>query len=528
MGGCRSSLACCKENHHVSEFHAPVIDIATAIAEESAGNLTDDIKEALDAEILVEPPLHLPIWPKIGPNLAAFPKISPNLDGKGKQLGELVEGIIWAPGGVYHSDCRFQYNVIKALDLCCAPNYRVIHYHKEAQGRAFGPLSLEQVLSFCNRLEEKTQQGQRVVLTTPPNDEPSRTNAAVLLGTFLIHVRGWAVQEVAEAMSADADRKFVCSWARRDRPEPVPRMPVRDCWAAMDEARNRGWFPQKGFGELSPELLEICNMRARFDAAWIVPGKILLCADPVSTALDPNPATFDSIFPSEDTFPNPVLSACDDWDELESVSSCDSTHTVNKDYSSEEDVSSNGTMDDKHGNMSFVEFLHRCGVRLLVRANYPNEPGLSGSYDSKRFATFGMKHLDVPFEDRNGGLPSAPQIAEVLQACRAIIKEGSDDAVAIHCKGGFGRSAVLAACVASSCFQIPGPALLAWVRIARPGTVTTPEQEYFIQNLGKDRFDGDAKKSYTSFAKAARSLKEGFGRRVPIDILAEMKGRPSK
>lgn len=58
--------------------------------------------------------------------------------------------------------------------------------------------------------------------------------------------------------------------------------------------------------------------------------------------------------------------------------------------------------------------------------------------------------------------------------------------------------------------------------------MTTPEQEYFIQNLGKDRFDGDAKKSYTSFAKAARSLKEGFGRRVPIDILAEMKGRPSK
>jgi hypothetical protein len=252
-------------------------------------------------------------------------------------------------------------------------------------------------------------------------------------------------------------------------------------------------------------------MRTSYDAAWIVPGKILLCADPVSTAFDPNPATFESIFPSDVSIESAVLPAYDDRDEVESVTSCDSTHTVNKDYSS--DVSTNEAMDDNE-HMTFVDFLHRCRVRLLVRANYPIEPGLPGSYDSKRLVGFGIKHLDVPIADRNGGLPSADQIHKVCRACNAIIKEGSDAAIAIHCKGGFGRSAVLAACVASSCFQIPGPALLAWLRIARPGAVTTLEQERFIQNLGKEPIDG-RKSSCTSFVMATRSLKHNFAHLLP-------------
>jgi hypothetical protein len=585
MGGCHSNLGCCHNDEGVADFTSPVIDTMNVIEQEPLSESPSrpscvkgaasynfnkvvpldaefqPLTERISAEELllldvphVEPPLPgLDLFDRevivVDPPIkkvenqdlpAAFQKIGPSLDVKGQLAGELVDGIIWAPGGVYKSECSVKYNVIQALDLCCDANYRVTHYTKDAQGRAFGPLSLEQVLSFCSRLKERTQQGQRVVLTTPPNDEPSRTNASVLLGSFLIHVQGWTLTEVTKAMSADAERKFVCSWARRDRPEPARRMRVHDCWAAIEEAGKQGWLPQKGCVDPPSEpLLETWKMRATYDAAWIVPGKILLCADPVSTAVDPNPATFATIFPSSETA-NSERSAefskrgefCHDDAEVESVTSFDSVNTVNKDYD-EDDIASNETMDD-HEHMPFTDFLHRCGVRLLVRANYPNEPGLPGSYDSKRFASFDIEHLDVPFADVNGGLPSAAIIDKVLQTCKAILKENSDAAVAIHCKGGFGRSAVLAACVASSCFQIPGPALLAWVRIARPGAVTTPQQEHFIQHLGKEHFDGanllhgvtrKPSKSYTSIVKATRNLKEDLARRMPTGILASKKSK---
>ena len=53
----------------------------------------------------------------------------------------------------------------------------------------------------------------------------------------------------------------------------------------------------------------------------------------------------------------------------------------------------------------------------------------------------------------------------------------------MHGKGGFGQSVMLACGLAVERLGVPGRALLGWVRVARPGAVTTREQELFLVGL---------------------------------------------
>jgi ADP-ribosyl-[dinitrogen reductase] hydrolase len=52
----------------------------------------------------------------------------------------------------------------------------------------------------------------------------------------------------------------------------------------------------------------------------------------------------------------------------------------------------------------------------------------------------------------------------------------------IHCKGGLGRTGVVAARLLIELGETPNAAL-ARVRAARPGAVETPEQEDYVLNL---------------------------------------------
>merc|ERR1719188_2778471 len=56
-------------------------------------------------------------------------------------------------------------------------------------------------------------------------------------------------------------------------------------------------------------------------------------------------------------------------------------------------------------------------------------------------------------------------------------------AILVHCKGGFGRSVVLSCILLIHMFDVPGRSVLGWSRIARPGAITTPEQEAFLCKL---------------------------------------------
>eukprot|EP00931_Biecheleriopsis_adriatica_P066411 TRINITY_DN4077_c0_g2_i1.p1 TRINITY_DN4077_c0_g2~~TRINITY_DN4077_c0_g2_i1.p1 ORF type:complete len:564 (-),score=89.72 TRINITY_DN4077_c0_g2_i1:126-1790(-) len=222
---------------------------------------------------------------------------------------EVIKGALtWAPGRVGTVQGE-----IDALSLCAREDgtgteYNVEHYPVKACGRAFGPLNLEQTLRFCRALHRQLESPLRTAtglcLTTEPGSQAARMNAAVLLGAYLILMRNWAAQDVSSVLGAqEAGHRFPCSWSPPESSSKDDVMTVKHCWQGLEAAKMYRW--------VDPACIEddICMSFAcgqysywlsTYDAAWIAPGSILVCADPVTTALDPNPSTFTKLWPEPD------------------------------------------------------------------------------------------------------------------------------------------------------------------------------------------------------------------------------------
>ncbi|CAE8595000.1 unnamed protein product [Polarella glacialis] len=166
-----------------------------------------------------------------------------------------------------------------------------------------------------------------------------------------------------------------------------------------------------------------------------------------------------------------------------SPGACSSTDTVCKQYRNFADTE----LAINHGGevLPFFGLLQELGVKSVVRANFKMEAGmLTPSYDPTALQGLGMKHLRMPILDHNGALPEPREVAAVLEMRETL---ASGDPIAVHCKGGLGRSVVLACAIAIDQFDVSGTAIMGWVRIVRPGAVTTTEQEQMLCSFkGRD------------------------------------------
>jgi hypothetical protein len=192
-----------------------------------------------------------------------------------------------------------------------------------------------------------------------------------------------------------------------------------------------------------------------------------------------------------------------------------SAHTVCKDYTSEwmPQRSFDGTQTGG-SSIAYSSFTKECGVALVIRSNFDSEPGMPRrSYDAARWKEFAIDHKNIQFEDHAGGLPAPADVCDLLEAADKMGKV-SPGAVLIHCKGGFGRSVVLCCCLAIYNYDVPGSALLGWSRIARPGAITTPQQEEFLLSM-KGRAE------ILKFAKKAR--RPSLGSNLSFEDKLDMK-----
>jgi hypothetical protein len=452
--------------------------------------------------------------------------------------------------------------------------YCVQHYAAEATGIAFGPLGLDQTLQFCFRLSsilaKRSCDQPPLTLTSPPEDTKAHTNACVLVGAYLVLVEQWSAMQVAEVVGyREAELKFPCSWAQQGCSEDLWLMPVSYCWEGLQTASQLGWIDRKWWKDeacLAAFRLQYRHLSTAYDASWIVPGKLMISADPITTAFDPNPATFTDVwFSANDSepstpsksptksqatpragnmldLPETQNSRSDGWVRLSSPSEVDmdlyiegkidldctpceaqiSSDKVDLDAKCHIDtISDEDTADDASdaaslsepwgmsqsvatvsksykyngapkfvstgSTKSFVANMKECGVNSIIRCNYSNEPGMPAvSYNGKKWEAFGITHKDLRFADVRGGLPQRSIVAKMLKT--TDVTSDSLGACLIHCKGGFGRSTTLGCCWAMCEYDIPGQALLGWVRIARPGSITCSEQEDFLISL-KGRAD---------------------------------------
>lgn len=400
----------------------------------------------------------------------------------------LPQKLTWAPETRGEPDGR----CTPALSLCShgssgaarLDRYHVYHYDPPAYGRAFGPLGLESTLRFCQGLADALKQGP-VTVSTPEGDAAYHTNAAVMLGAFLLLRMDWPLQRLVSALGEqEADRRFPCSWSRPQRREPKRVMSVRHCWQGIALAKQQGWIDASCLvdGEgTAKACFQYASLASKYDLAWLVPGFILAGADPRTVIDDPNPITCSQMFPNDEkpvevsTGSLPQADETREEDEL-------SVDTVRKEYAANKwERETFSTVDTEELPEDFVGLLQRSRVSLVVQVNFDNEVGMpSQSFGYHSLDRHDLRHLRICVVDKNGGLPKPKDVAILLRACEDLQER---DALMIHCRGGFGRSVLLACCLIISRFDVPGAALLGWARIVRPGAFTVRAQEVFLDSL---------------------------------------------
>lgn len=96
--------------------------------------------------------------------------------------------------------------------------------------------------------------------------------------------------------------------------------------------------------------------------------------------------------------------------------------------------------------------------------------------------------MDLFFID--GTAPPDEVVPQFLTAA-----ENEQGAIAIHCKAGLGRTGTLIGLYCMKHFGFPPAAFIGWIRIARPGSILGPQQQY-LNNMDRRMLDlgGEAKR----------------------------------
>jgi cell division cycle 14 len=119
----------------------------------------------------------------------------------------------------------------------------------------------------------------------------------------------------------------------------------------------------------------------------------------------------------------------------------------------------------------YVPIFKKFNVNLVVRLN-------NKQYDAQRFTKNGIKHIELYFVD--GSCPSDEIVNDFIATC-----EKETGSIAVHCKAGLGRTGSLIACYAMKHFRFPAADFIGWIRIARPGSILGPQQQFLIDKQNK-------------------------------------------
>ena len=163
---------------------------------------------------------------------------------------------------------------------------------------------------------------------------------------------------------------------------------------------------------------------------------------------------------------------------------------------------------DRYGSFTpddYVPIFKKMGVSLVVRLNKPQ-------YEKAKFTKQGIKHLDLFFID--GTAPPDEIVPQFLTAA-----ENEKGAIAIHCKAGLGRTGTLIGLYCMKHFGFPPAAFIGWIRIARPGSILGPQQQY-LNNMDRRMLEIGGEESRRRLFAKINSNRMGGGSATTDNVAA--------
>mmetsp|Transcript_28229 Transcript_28229/g.57267 ORF Transcript_28229/g.57267 Transcript_28229/m.57267 type:complete len:490 (+) Transcript_28229:112-1581(+) len=269
-----------------------------------------------------------------------------------------------------------------------------------------GPVDLGVIVSFCNELQAHRStlldDSRPLVYYTVSNAQQA-TNAALLLGCFLMLEEGWSSEATAYVFEAIQPSPFV-PFLDASGMEDFS-LSLRNCFAALERSVQGGWFSLERFDALEYQRLE----HPSGGDVTRIGGKFLAFKGPV------------------------------------------------------DDVAAQQQR-EAHPPSKYVELFREMGVTAVVRLNEADD------YDASAFVEGGIRHYELPFRDCS--YPSRKIAKAFLDIC------DTEGLVAVHCKAGLGRTGTIIALWMMKHRGYPAKEAIAWLRMARPGSVIGPQQTY--------------------------------------------------
>eukprot|EP00425_Heterocapsa_triquetra_P040007 CAMPEP_0195085846 /NCGR_PEP_ID=MMETSP0448-20130528/26156_1 /TAXON_ID=66468 /ORGANISM="Heterocapsa triquestra, Strain CCMP 448" /LENGTH=602 /DNA_ID=CAMNT_0040119263 /DNA_START=116 /DNA_END=1927 /DNA_ORIENTATION=+ len=176
----------------------------------------------------------------------------------------------------------------------------------------------------------------------------------------------------------------------------------------------------------------------------------------------------------------------------------------------------------------YPAYFERVGIGSLVRLNFLTECREQRKYDG----AFDPQILQItPCEFLDGTPPKKDVVKDFILGCtshQAMAAQTSGrPMIAVHCKGGLGRTGSVIAAYAVSKYGISGEAFHGFSRLMRPGVIQTPEQEKFVRGLTTEQLrrwgipTRRSSPSPPSSSASPRSFLSGFALR-PISLVSPM------
>eukprot|EP00043_Microstomoeca_roanoka_P030285 m.25670 g.25670 ORF g.25670 m.25670 type:complete len:624 (+) comp9902_c0_seq1:127-1998(+) len=125
----------------------------------------------------------------------------------------------------------------------------------------------------------------------------------------------------------------------------------------------------------------------------------------------------------------------------------------------------------------YISYFKAHNVTAVVRLNEP-------MYNRPKFTSQGFKHYEMCFRD--GTNPPDHILQRFLKAC-----EEAKGAIAVHCTAGLGRTGTMVACYIMKHYHLTAAETIAWLRVARPGSVIGRQQR-FVEDHQEDMWKAGA------------------------------------